>query len=83
MKIMSTTAAVVLANRANPTAWLALVGTICSGLVALLVGSGLDAEVPPLAWKLTLVGLSAASMVSTAVREFLRQSHDDGQDSGV
>lgn len=83
MKIMSTTAAVVSANRGNPTAWLALVSTICSGLVAVLVGSGLDAEVPPLAWKLTLVALSAASMVSTAVREFLRQMKDSGQDSGV
>lgn len=83
MKIMTTTAAVASANVRNPTAWLALVSTICSGLVALLVGSGLDAEIPPLAWKLTLVALSAAAMVSTAVREFLRQSKDDGQDSGA
>ena len=84
MKIMSTTAAVVSANTRNPTAWLALVSTICSGLVALLVGSGLDAEVPPLAWKLTLVALSAGAMISTAVREFLRQSRDDdGSNSGA
>ena len=83
MKIMSQTAAVAAANVRNPTAWLTLVSTICSGLDALLVGSGLDAEIPPLAWKLTLVALSAGAMVSTAVREFLRQSKDTGQDSGV
>ena len=38
MKIMSQTAAVAAANVRNPTAWLTLVSTICSGLVALLVG---------------------------------------------
>lgn len=83
MKIMTQTAAVVAANTRNPTAWLALVGMICSGMVALLVGSGLDEDVPPLAWKITLVLLNAAAMVSTAVREFLRQTSDDGSQSGV
>jgi hypothetical protein len=83
MQIMTQTAAVVAANTRNPTAWLALVGMICSGLVALLVGSGLDEDVPPLAWKITLVVLNGAAMVSTAVREFLRQSADNGQNSGV
>lgn len=83
MKIMSQAAAVAAANTRNPTAWLTLVSMVCSGFVAVLVGSGLDSEVPPLAWKITLVVLNGAAMISTAVREFLRQARDDGQNSGV
>lgn len=83
MKLMSTTAAVASANVRNPTAWLALVGMVCSGAVTILVGSGLDQDIPPLAWKVTLVALNGAALISTAMREFLRQQKDDGENSGV
>lgn len=83
MKIMSDTAAVASANRDNPTAWLALAATICTGLSALLQGSGLDEVLSPLVWKLLLFGLNAGALISTAVRQWKRSLADDGQDSGA
>lgn len=83
MKIMTTTAAVASANVRNPTAWLTLAATIFTGLSALLQGSGLDQLLSPLVWKLTLFGLNAAAMISTALRQFARSEADDGQNSGA
>lgn len=83
MNIMSQTAAVASANVRNPTAWLALAASIFTGLSALLQGSGLDALMPPLVWKLTLFALNAAALISTTFRQFARQAADDGSQSGV